>query len=166
MDELKFGDTRLPERFWKRHAVDSQGCWLWNSDKSLCKGRAYIQFKDKVRLNYAVTSDLIRGPLPLGLTRSHICPGGANPLCANPQHIVIESHADNIARSRKYAFEYPVPGADLETYMRDYLAKYYKENKDKLREYSREYSRKWRAKNKAKIREQNRKYYAKNKAKK
>jgi len=168
MDELKFGDPRLPERFWKRHTVDSQGCWVWNSDKGILPdtGRAKIWFDGKIKCNYAVTSDLIRGPLPLGMTRSHVCPGGANPLCANPQHIVIESHADNIARSRKYAFEYPMRGTDRKAYMRDYRTKYYKENKDELRGQRREYAREWRAKNKDKVRAQNRKYYAKNKAKK
>lgn len=168
MDELKFGDTRLPERFWNRHTVDSQGCWVWNSGKSIDKekGRAFLKFKGKRQKNYVVTCDLVHGPLPTGMTRSHTCPGGGNKLCANPKHILYESNADNCARSRTYSFEYPRSGLDHDEYNREYFPKWAEENKERIRAYARDYSREYYRKNREKIREYQREYHAKNKAKK
>jgi hypothetical protein len=98
---MSFGDPRLPQKFWARHEITVNGnlspCWTYTSFRGLGpNGRTVVKFgREAPTTNYRFTCDLDKGPLPAGLTCSHICHNG---LCANPDHIVYESLADNKKR--------------------------------------------------------------------
>jgi len=73
------------------------GCFVWvgavfnhNGHK---RPRIRRNYKDKYAVNFIC--DELKGPLPKGLTRSHIC---KNKLCVNPDHIVYETLQENVAR--------------------------------------------------------------------
>jgi len=100
---MQFGDSRLSKSFWSKHKLDANDCWSYIGTQIDWDGRAVVYLEKRngnkmVGYNYRKTSDLIHGPLPKGMTRSHVCPGGANKLCCNPSHIIYEDTHANTAR--------------------------------------------------------------------
>jgi hypothetical protein len=91
--------ARIPEdvriaQFWAR--VDKSGeCWLWTGSTM---GGGYGQFRWNARgtATHRVSYELAHGPIPAGMEVCHNCPGGDNPLCVNPAHLFLGSHADNM----------------------------------------------------------------------
>jgi hypothetical protein len=126
---MEFGDNRLRPSFWSKHRQDPNGCWTYIGGTFDWDGRGQVSIrhpngKKSICPNYRKTCDLVYGPLPKGLTRSHICPGGENKLCANPAHIVYETTAENTKRNRRYDFEYPVHAEGVGEYTRQYNREY------------------------------------------
>lgn len=84
----------VEEQFWAR-VRRRDGCWDWTGDTSssgygICPGG-----KRKVRfLAHRVSWRLFYGPIPVGMEVCHRCD---NPPCANPQHLFLGTHADNMA---------------------------------------------------------------------
>jgi hypothetical protein len=95
---------RLPEaeRFWAMvDKGDGSGCWLWTGGTvGRPGGGDYGSFKAwvdgrwrTVRANrYAY--ELVVGPIPDGLVVRHTCD---TPECVRPDHLLLGTHADNIA---------------------------------------------------------------------
>lgn len=83
------------ERFWKK--VDKNAgpgdCWGWKGSQVPF---GYGQFWTGVELSRAhrFSWELHYGPIPDGLNVCHHCD---NPVCSNPSHLFLGTHADNVA---------------------------------------------------------------------
>ena len=97
--EVSFGDTRLPERFWKKVRVSASGCWDWTGGKHT-DGYGVLGVKGKHWYAHRFAYWHLVGEIPPGLTCDHLC---RNRSCANPSHIEIVSNAENIRRGESPA---------------------------------------------------------------
>ncbi len=98
------GPTPTPAvvRFWRHIVVDEiTGCWLWVGART-----PFGYGKLKVDREFRYTHDLTiqlhapnRWPCPDGLEWCHRCPSGANPSCANPDHVFADTHSANVRES-------------------------------------------------------------------
>ena len=92
------GDTRMPERFWRK--VDATGsCWLWNASTN--QG-GYGQFKvgPRPHLAHRVAFEALAGPIPAGLQLDHLC---RNRTCCNPAHLEPVTGRENVLRGDMFA---------------------------------------------------------------
>lgn len=82
-------------KFWSRVEVRKRNhCWPWRYD-STKDGYGDFRLSDGNSIQAHRVAYLIgAGNLPRGLVVRHICD---NTLCCNPKHLVIGSHADNVA---------------------------------------------------------------------
>ena len=86
----------------RNSTVDEHGCWIWGGKRRGEDGRADLGGvgwdgeRQLCRIAWKLLNDR---PIPKGLEASHICLRGKDG-CCNPDHIVIESHADNMRRER------------------------------------------------------------------
>jgi len=88
----------LAQRFWSKvDPAPSQCCWEWTACKS---SNGYGQFRLNNRdLNaHRVAYTLAKGEIPKGLVVRHTCD---NPVCCNPDHLILGTQADNIADMHK-----------------------------------------------------------------
>lgn len=90
--------TTVRARFDAKHEPDARGCWIWTAWKARGYGRMQIGGRAgrPVRA-HRVSWELNRGPIPDGMCVLHNCPDGDNPLCVNPAHLWLGTHADNMA---------------------------------------------------------------------
>jgi len=68
------------------------GCWLWSGYSSR-SGYGYISLKGNMRRAHREAFEDKNGPIPDGLVVRHKCD---TPLCVNPDHLLIGTHADNV----------------------------------------------------------------------
>jgi hypothetical protein len=94
----------LEERFAKWTRKTETGCWEWLGQTGGTHGYGYIKFNGKKQKAATVAYVWKKGPVPKGLEISHICPGGGNVLCVNPDHLIAETHSENLKRRRKYRY--------------------------------------------------------------
>lgn len=92
----------FPERFWEKvnkngpvpkHMPHLGKCWVWTAGSD---GRDYGYINTGMARNiraHAASWILNRGPIPKGLNVMHLC---NVPLCANPNHLRLGTHADNM----------------------------------------------------------------------
>lgn len=101
----------IVERFYDKFIVEGT-CWIWKgalsksttSDEQWKYGMMFARWHGDrtngktVTVRAHIVSWIIhRGPIPNGLHVLHNCPGGDNPLCVNPDHLKLGTHADNMA---------------------------------------------------------------------
>jgi hypothetical protein len=91
---LMFGDGRLPDRFWSKCAVDSNGCWMWHAAKSAC-GYGHIRIDTRTRVAHKVAYETLVGNQPHGTELDHLCRVRC---CVNPAHLDPVSHRENMER--------------------------------------------------------------------
>jgi hypothetical protein len=84
----------LPERFRKFIRVDPGGCWLWTGH---CSESGHGQYKADGRtvMAHRYAYECITGQQLLScVVLRHRC---NHPACVNPAHLMLGSHADNVA---------------------------------------------------------------------
>jgi HNH endonuclease len=90
----RFGDERLPARFWDKAHPMEDGCWLWSGFINR-GGYAHFSASHTVcvrahRLAYEVLVGQITEE-----TLDHLC---RQPSCVNPNHLEPVSYAENVLR--------------------------------------------------------------------
>lgn len=82
------------------------GCFEWLG-KIGTGGYAYIAYREDGKRYHrkaaTVALELAGRPGPEGLEVSHICPEGENRACVNPDHLVWETHSENLKRRKPFA---------------------------------------------------------------
>ena len=92
----------LDVRFEKWTRKTETGCWEWLGKRDR-KGYAHIKHDGRDRKAATVAYEWKNGPVPKGLEVSHTCPhGGLFARCVNPDHLVAETHGENLRRRRRY----------------------------------------------------------------
>lgn len=94
---LQFGDSRLPERFWRNVTENPlTGCWEANKPNKVT-GYGQISFgRGKVRNRHKVAYEALIGPVPEGHQVDHKkC---QNRPCCNPDHLEAVTQLVNIRR--------------------------------------------------------------------
>jgi hypothetical protein len=87
-------DTYDIARFWSRVEVRKQNnCWPWRYGQN---HDGYGEFRRNTtnELAHRIAYELSRGDIPADSVVRHSCD---NRLCCNPAHLLIGSHADNVA---------------------------------------------------------------------
>lgn len=94
------GRHSTAEKLWARTDKTSSphGCWIVSGT---VVHSGHVQIKRKAEGLPAVRAhrlawELLRGPVPEGLSVLHNCPGGDNPRCVNPAHLWLGSQAENV----------------------------------------------------------------------
>ena len=83
----------LAERY-ERKIKREPGCWIWQGASINNGGYPQIRVgrKGPIYLVHRVSWEIHRGPIPPGKLVLHTCD---NPMCSNPDHLYIGTHADN-----------------------------------------------------------------------
>lgn len=76
-------------------------CWVWSG----ATGGGYHRYgvigtgagSRRLVSTHRVAWELEHGPIPDGMMVLHDCPGGDNPLCCNPAHLRLGTHAENMS---------------------------------------------------------------------
>ncbi len=92
---LSAAEPEYAERFWSK--VDRRGddeCWPWLATRN-SGGYGQFWLNGKLEQAYRVSYELIRGPIPEGLTLDHLC---RNPPCVNPADLEAVTEKENILR--------------------------------------------------------------------
>ena len=84
------------EPFSSRYEVDPNGCWLWRrSIGAGGYGVTYDPAKKKAVKAHRYSYEMVRGPIPAGMTIDHLCRVRA---CVNPDHLEAVTAKVNILR--------------------------------------------------------------------
>lgn len=89
----RFGDERLPPRFWRR-VEDTGTCWLWQGSRLKGYGRAKVAGVPG-RYAHRMAYVSLVGPVPEGLELDHLC---RQRCCVNPAHLEPVTHHENVLR--------------------------------------------------------------------
>lgn len=93
---LKFGDERLPARFWDKVAVNMDGgCWEWRASRYPNGYGGYTVGQRRKRVAHRVAYEVLVGDVPAGLELDHLCRVRH---CVNPAHLEPVSHSENQLR--------------------------------------------------------------------
>lgn len=93
----------LWDRLWSKVIFPDNldDCYGWTGARSLKRRGTYrpvIQVGgrgSKIELAYRLVCAWYQGPAPEGCEAGHTCPGGENPMCCNPRHLVWMTRVEN-----------------------------------------------------------------------
>ena len=89
----KFGDSRLPPRFWSKCRLAESGCWLWIAGKT--KGYGAFSFNGKPITAHRASYIKLVGKILGHLEIDHLC---RTPACVNPSHLELVTSKENTLR--------------------------------------------------------------------
>lgn len=89
-----FGDERLPERFWEKAQINSEGCWEWTAGLS-GKGYGRFQIGDTSYKAHRIAYEALVGEIKDGLVIDHLCRVRR---CVNPAHMEPVTNRENLRR--------------------------------------------------------------------
>lgn len=75
-------------------------CWVWTGSSHGRAPHLYgcLGYKGKRHATHRLAYELVKGPIPDGLTLDHLC---RNKLCFNPEHLEAVTHAENCRRAMR-----------------------------------------------------------------
>lgn len=80
----RFGDDRLPERFWAKVVEKESGCWEWTAAMFVGGYGAYQLKTRTTRRAHRVAYEHLVAAVPAELQLDHLC---RNRACCNPGHL-------------------------------------------------------------------------------
>lgn len=101
----------LSDRFHEKFVQEPvSGCWLWTA--SVSRGYGHMGLGGHTGTSYAhrVAWTLYKGEIPPGMCVCHRCDV---PLCVNPDHLFLGTHADNVADKISKGRQGPPPRGEL-----------------------------------------------------
>lgn len=94
----RFGDDRLPERFWSRVTITATGCWIWTG-AHLASGYGSFRWQGRSRVTHRVAWTALVADIAPGLQVDHLC---RNRSCCNPAHLEPVTQAENLRRGHGF----------------------------------------------------------------
>ena len=85
----------VEKRVWSKIEKQQSGCWIWTAMR-LPNGYGYIRLNGGTGYAHRVMYELLKGPIPKGMTIDHLC---NNRACVNPDHMEIKTQRENVLRS-------------------------------------------------------------------
>src|SRR3990167_5306610 len=73
----------IPKRILEKFSFNASGCWIWTASLNRPNGYCSVQFAGRRQTAHRVLYEILRGPIPQGLTLDHLC---RNRQCVNPWH--------------------------------------------------------------------------------
>ena len=94
------GGARLPlaQRLWSGALADGTGCWIWQRARNR-EGYGCIKSNGILLRAHRVAYEIVKGPIPEGLTIDHLCRVRA---CINPDHLEPVTGRENTLRGVRH----------------------------------------------------------------
>ena len=91
---------KIPDRIWNKLTNERMtGCWLWQG-YVVRNGYGQVRMGKSNRYVHRVVYELLKGPIPDGLTLDHLC---RIRRCANPEHLEPVTGKENCLRGESFS---------------------------------------------------------------